>query len=272
MLARRYAAGVESVRAEDGARIAYSEAGDGPALVLVHGITESRRAWDPIVPALTDRWRVVSLDLRGHGDSDRRDPYDPITLANDVATVVAATGVEDPLMVGHSLGGIVVSAYGGAGHPARAIVNVDQPIALGGFKESLAPIEPMLRGTPEEFATAIGLVFNVLDGPLPSAERARLDELSSPEQDVVLGIWGTVFEASAEDLDLLTAAVVGGVSVPYLSLHGTDPGDDYPDWLTAVIPTATIEIWDGLGHYPQLTAPERFLTRLEQFDPATSPG
>jgi pimeloyl-ACP methyl ester carboxylesterase len=259
---------VESVRATDGTTIAYTEAGDGPPLVLVHGITESHRAWDPILPALAERWHVVALDLRGHGDSDRHDPYDPITLAGDVAAVVAAAGVSDPLVVGHSLGGVVVSAYGGAGHPARAIVNVDQPIALGGFKESLEVIEPMLRGSPEEFATAVGIVFSALDGPLPASERARLDAISSPEQDVVLGVWGTVFDSSAEDLDLLTAAVVDGVSVPYLSLHGSDPGDDYPDWLTAVIPSATVEIWDGLGHYPQLTAPERLVTRLAQLDPA----
>lgn len=260
---------MESVTTADGTRIAYTDTGgDRPALVLVHGITESHRAWDPIVPALAARWRVVSLDLRGHGESERHEPYDPITLGNDVATVVAATGIEDPLLVGHSLGGVVVSAYGGAGHPARAIVNVDQPIALGGFKEALEPLEPMLRGTPEEFNTAVEIVFSVLDGPLPAAERARLDALSSAEQDVVLGVWGTIFDASAEDLDLLTAAVVGGISVPYLSLHGMDPGDDYPDWLTAVVPTATVEIWDGLGHYPQLTAPDRFVTRLAQFDPA----
>jgi pimeloyl-ACP methyl ester carboxylesterase len=259
---------VENVRAADGTTIAYAQAGDGPPLVLVHGITESHRAWDPIFPALTDRWRVIAVDLRGHGDSDRHDPYDPITMAGDVAAVVAAAGVVDPLVVGHSLGGVVVSAYGGAGHPARAIVNVDQPIALGGFKESLEALEPMLRGSPEDFATAVGIVFGVLDGPLPASERARLDGISSPEQDVVLGVWGTVFDSSAEDLDLLTAAIVGGVSVPYLSLHGSDPGDDYPDWLTAVIPTATVEIWDGLGHYPQLTAPERFVTRLGRFDPA----
>jgi pimeloyl-ACP methyl ester carboxylesterase len=259
---------VENVRAADGTTIAYTETGDGPPLVLVHGITESHRAWDPILPALAERWHVVALDLRGHGDSDRHDPYDPITLAGDVAAVVAAAGVSDPLVVGHSLGGVVVSAYGGAGHPARAIVNVDQPIALGGFKESLEVIEPMLRGSPEEFATAVGIVFSALDGPLPASERARLDAISSPEQDVVLGVWGPVFDSSAEDLDLLTAAVVDGVSVPYLSLHGSDPGDDYPDWLTAVIPSATVEIWDGLGHYPQLTAPERFVTRLAQLDPA----
>lgn len=259
---------MESVQAADGARIAYTVRGNGPPLVLVHGITESHHAWDPVVPALTERWQVVALDLRGHGESDRRDPYDPVTLASDVHAVVAATGVEQPLMVGHSLGGVVVSAYGGAGHPSRGIVNVDQPIALGGFKEALEPLAPLLQGSPEDFATAIGIVFSVLDGPLPESERGRLDELSSPEQDVVLGAWQAVFEATPEELDLLTADVVGGVAVPYLSLHGSDPGDDYPDWLTAVIPTSSVDVWPGAGHYPHLTEPDRFVTRLAAFDPA----
>ena len=250
----------------DGTTIAYTGSGDGPPLVLVHGITETQGAWDPIRPALDERWRVVSVDLRGHGESDRQTPYDPVTMATDVAAVVDGLGLDRPLVVGHSLGGVVVSAYGGAGFPARGIVNVDQPLALGGFKEALEPLTPMLQGSPEEFDTAVGIVFSVLDGPLPADERARLDALSSPEQDVVLGVWGTVFEESAEDLDLLAADLARGISVPYLSLHGSDPGDDYPDWLRAIIPAAELEVWPEAGHYPHLTDPERFVRRLETFD------
>jgi pimeloyl-ACP methyl ester carboxylesterase len=211
------------------------------------------------MPALDDHWRVVAVDLRGHGGSERRAPYDPVTLASDVHAVVEALGLDAPLMVGHSLGGVVVSAYGGAGYPSRGIVNVDQPIALGGFKEALEPLTPMLRGTREEFDTAIGLVFSVLDGPLPVAERERLDGISSPEPEVVLGVWGAVFDTSAEDLDLMAADLVGGIGVPYLSLHGTDPGDDYPDWLRAIVPGSTFEVWPEAGHYPHLTEPDRFV-------------
>ena len=47
-----------------------------------------------------------------------------------------------------------------------------------------------------------------------------------------------------------------------------DPGDDYPDWLTAIVPTSTVDIWLETGHYPHLTAPDRFLRRLAEFDPA----
>ncbi len=105
-----------SVETDDGTRIAFRETGDGPPLVLVHGITESHRAWDPVIPALAERWRVVAVDLRGHGESERRAPYDPVTMATDVQSVVTDLGLEAPLMVGHSLGGVVVSAYGGAGY------------------------------------------------------------------------------------------------------------------------------------------------------------
>jgi pimeloyl-ACP methyl ester carboxylesterase len=232
-----------TVAAEDGTRLSYEEAGDGPALVLVHGITESRRAWDPILPALTERWHVVAVDLRGHGESERRAPYDMETLASDVHSLVADLGLEAPLLVGHSLGGVVVSAYGGARYPARGIVNVDQPIALGAFKEALEPLSPMLRGSREEFDTAIAIVFQVL-----------------------LGTWNTVFDNSAEELDLLAADLVSNTEVPYLSLHGMDPGDEYSDWLEAIIPNAIVEYWPETGHYPHLTAPDRFVTRLAAFD------
>jgi pimeloyl-ACP methyl ester carboxylesterase len=259
---------MSAARADDGATIEYAESGDGPPLVLVHGITEQRHAWDPILPALDERWHVVAVDLRGHGESDRRAPYDPVTMAGDVHAVVQDAGLDAPLLVGHSLGGVVVSAYGGAGYDARAIVNIDQPIALGAFKEALEPLVPMLRGTREDFETAVGIIFEVLDGPLPAAERARLDAISSAEPEVVLGVWGTVFDTSAEDLDLLAGNLAAGIRVPYLSLHGADPGDDYPDWLEAIVPGAIVEIWPEAGHYPHLTEPERFVARLAGFDPA----
>jgi pimeloyl-ACP methyl ester carboxylesterase len=255
-----------AVQTADRTSIAYAESGDGPALVLVHGITESRHAWDPIIPALNDHWRVIAVDLRGHGESDRTPPYDPVTLASDVGAVAESLGLDAPLIVGHSLGGVVVTAYGGAGFPARAIVNIDQPIALGTFKDALEPLEPMLRGTREDFDTAIGIIFEVVDGPLPAPERARLDALSSREQDVVLGIWGVIFDTDPDTLDLLAADLAGGITVPYLSLHGNEPEENYPDWLRAVIPNAIVEVWAEQGHYPHLTEPDRFVRRLQTFD------
>jgi pimeloyl-ACP methyl ester carboxylesterase len=65
---------VSTATASDGASIAYEVVGDGPPIVLVHGIIESRRSWDPLIAPLAREHRVVAVDLRGHGASDRRPP------------------------------------------------------------------------------------------------------------------------------------------------------------------------------------------------------
>lgn len=254
-----------SITTDDGATISWAEGGTGRDLVLVHGITESRHAWDPVIRGLESKWRVVNVDMRGHGESDRRPPYDAITMATDLATVVAGLGLEEPLMVGHSMGGVIVSAYAGLGHPARGVVNVDQSMALGGFKAALEPLVPMLHD-PATFADAVATVFAVLDGPLPASERERLNALASPEQDVVLGVWSTVFESSAEALDALAAELLSGIRVPYLAVHGSDPGVDYVEWLLEFVANARVEVWPDTGHYPHLVDPARWYERLDQFD------
>ena len=113
---------------------------------------------------------------------------------------------------------------------------------------------------------AVAMVFSVLDGPLPAAERARLNACSSPEQDVVLGVWSAVFENSVEELDALASEMLSGIHVPYLAIHGSDPGVEYVHWLLALVANARVEVWPDTGHYPHLMDPERFAERLDQFD------
>lgn len=249
--------------------IEYSVEGDGRSLVLVHGITESRRVWDPLVaPLVAAGYRVVAIDLRGHGASSRVPPYDLATMAGDVGAVLAREGIGDALLVGHSLGGAVVSAYA-AGGPCRGVVNVDQPLALGGFKDALGQLEPMLRGSPEEFQSAISAVFEQMAGPLAGAERQRIDALRAADQAVVLGVWDVVLTSSADELDAVVDSLAGAITVPYLSLHGIDPGADYEEWLTSRIASATVETWPDLGHYPHLIEPDRFVERVVRFDAGT---
>lgn len=103
-------------------------------------------------------------------------------------------------------------------------------------------------------------------GPLTGSERWRVDHLRRPDQSVVLGIWDVVLSSSVEELDAVVDAVAGAITVPYLSLHGIDPGPDYAAWLTSRIPTATVEVWPDTGHYPHLIAPDRFVERVVAFD------
>jgi pimeloyl-ACP methyl ester carboxylesterase len=90
----------------DGARVAYREAGTGPALVLLHSAMLSHREWEPIVESLTDRFRLVLPDLPLHGDSEDR-PRHPYTLewfTEVMAAFCAETAGPAALVGGHDLG------------------------------------------------------------------------------------------------------------------------------------------------------------------------
>ncbi|MGD9996598.1 MAG: alpha/beta fold hydrolase [Ilumatobacteraceae bacterium] len=245
--------------------LALERSGRGPTLVLIHGITEQSEIWRPLIGPLSEHFDVIALDLRGHGRSPKGDTYDPVSLATDVHETIAELGIERPLVVGHSLGGVVASAYAVVGRP-RAVVNVDQPLRLAGFQDALRQLEPMLRGDPATFAGAIDMLFDSMMGPLPSDEAARVKALRRPDQDVVLGVWDVVLDSTADELDAVVQGLVGGITVPYLSLHGIDPGEDYTSWLRAAIPSATVEVWPDQGHYPHLVQPDRFVERIVDFD------
>lgn len=249
----------------DGVDIHYEVMGEGPPVVLVHGITDSSAEWAPIDERLAADHTVVTLDLRGHGRSGDADDYSPLAMTLDVAAVVAATGLERPLLVGHSLGGAVVTAYA-AGAPARAVVDVDQSLRFSDFKAALGQLEHQLRGGG--FHPAMRAVFNSLDGALmPDYLRVRLAaNRDQARQEVVLGVWDMVFAQTGEELDAVADAAGAAITVPFLAIHGSDPGDDYPAWLRTRIPHAQVERWDDHGHYPHLVDPERFLARLAELE------
>jgi pimeloyl-ACP methyl ester carboxylesterase len=208
-----------------GVDLAYDVDGAGRLLVLVHGITESRHSWDPV--PLSDHYRVVRVDLRGHGQSPGQQPYDLPTLAGDVHAVVEreSTG-EAPIVVGHSMGGAVVTAYASL-FPVGAAVNVDQPLALVQMQAQLQQAAPMLRG--DGLADFIGALFAQMYGALDPAEVARLSALRRADQEVVLGMWSPLLDLSADDLGTLVqqiAALPPGTR--YLSLHGMDPAPTTP--------------------------------------------
>lgn len=167
--------------------LAHDVRGTGPTLVLIHGITEDRRSWDPLTNDLAHDHRVLRVDLRGHGASPAGESDELAEYAADIAALVD----EPPLLVGHSLGGAVATAYAAA-HESRGVIDVDPPV----------------------------------------------------------------------DLTDLTAEV----RVPFLALFGIDPGAGYRQWLADHLPQARMELWDGLGHYPHLVEPQRFLDLVRTFE------
>src|SRR4051812_45390202 len=84
----------------------FGGAGDGRSLVLVHGFGGNSLNWTAFAPLLTDRYRVVALDLRCHGKSGDG-PWQWELLVDDIERVVTQLGLDRPAVVGHSLGGYV---------------------------------------------------------------------------------------------------------------------------------------------------------------------
>lgn len=264
---------IATTTSSDGTPIHYdvSGEGDGPLVVLVHGITEDSRTWRPVVERLASHHRVVALDLRGHGSSGTADDYDLAAMAADVAAVTDDVAAEQVHLVGHSLGGAVVSVAGathdGAGQDIASVTNVDQSLHLAGFKAQLMAVEDQLRD-PDAFPSVIDGLFTELAGPLEAGEFQRVSDIRDADQDVVLGIWELLLTSSTEEIDEVIAGALTGYAdrpVPYLSLFGIDPGPDYPAWLTTHIPEAEVEVWPDHGHYPHLVDPDRFVSRLERF-------
>ena len=125
-----------------------------PPLVLLHGITGHARSWDALARELCADFRVIALDQRGHGDSDRAPDgdYRVATMAGDVAGMADALGLGRFALVGLSMGGRVGIAYAAA-HAARiarfCIVDIGPEIHLPGMER----IREMMAGAPERLAS-----------------------------------------------------------------------------------------------------------------------
>ena len=106
------------VTTDDGTRLSVREYGNpqGPAIVFVHGIAQSQLAFGrQIREPLTAKYRLITYDLRGHGESDKPQKEDAYTsgkrMSDDLQAVINATKADKPVLVGWSLGGIVVAQY-----------------------------------------------------------------------------------------------------------------------------------------------------------------
>ncbi|MEM9608408.1 MAG: alpha/beta hydrolase [Actinomycetota bacterium] len=248
-----------TITTDDGVELHHEITGSGPALLLIHGITESSEAWAPLVPRFATDRTVITYDQRGHGASGFGEDLSVQRLAADADAIVQATGVGQVDVVGHSLGGMVAATYGALFAPRRIVV-VDQPLALADFQDQLRAAEPMLRG--DGLPDFMAAMFEGMAGPLGDDEQARLAGLRRTDPRVVLGVWGPVLDGDAAELDALVRGVGAGITAPLLALHGIDPGPEYAAWLGDVVASAELELWADHGHYPQLVDTDRFVDRV----------
>ncbi|KUL24402.1 alpha/beta fold hydrolase [Actinoplanes awajinensis] len=265
--------------AVDGGRIAYDVTGDGPLVVLAHGMGDSRHAYRFVVPRLVAAgYRVAATDLRGTGDSDTGFAgYSRTDIAGDLVALVRHLG-GPAVLVGHSIsGGAVTIAAATAPELVSAIVELGpftrkQSIALGDlrvkrFRQGMTRLlGTALFGSVKQWLSYLDVAY---PGPKPAdwtAELARIEsKLREPGRMKVLQKMGQTTPADAGEH-------LAGVRCPALIVQGTLD----PDWadpraegeaVVAAMPAglATLALVDGAGHYPHAQFPDQVVSLMLPF-------
>jgi pimeloyl-ACP methyl ester carboxylesterase len=242
--------------------LAFDRHGAGVPIVLLPGLTFERRTWRPIVERLGDDVCSLAVDLPAHGDS-AGPPCDLADVAARVHDLVERLGIDDPVVVGHSMSGGAAMIYA-ASYPARGAVTVDSPTNLVPFAELVQRLEPVLSGPGfaqafEPFQQSMG--FHRIPEPL----RSEVLAAQEVRQDVVLGYWDELLRSAPEQLQARVEQVAAAIDVPVLAVFGQQLSTDERDYLRHLVRGAQLEEWPGGGHFVHLAEADRFATRLRTF-------
>jgi pimeloyl-ACP methyl ester carboxylesterase len=253
----------------DGIRLHLTEAGEGRALVLLHGLTATHANWELTIPAFADRWRVIAPDLPGHGRSAKPDaPYTVDFYAGVVRSLGRELGVPEAVVIGNSLGGQIALEIA-ISYPqwTRALVLA---APAGGFGAPIAALRWAVGAAvrPEVLRLALPWAFerSVYDRSLPVCEARRriMAELLAHED------YPSFARAVARSLrgSLAARQPLEHVCQPTLLVWGRD------DRLVALagsgrlmraIPHARLAVLDRCGHLPMLEQAERFNILVDEF-------
>jgi 3-oxoadipate enol-lactonase len=251
-------------------RFGYEAAGDPnkPALVFLHGIGGAARAWRGQVEAFGDRYHAIAWDMPGYGGSTPLGTVSIATLADALGDFLRQVGAIKPILVGHSIGGMIVQEWLAKNpNTARAVALVQTSPAFGKAdgdrqKEFIgARLGPLDRG--ETMASLAPTLVKELIGDDPDAAGVALARdcmASVPEatyRSAMLALLGFDQRKALKD-----------IKVPTLVLSGTkDKNAPAPMMakMATYIPSATYVEIEGVGHLVNLERPQTFNAALDKF-------
>lgn len=270
-----------------GHEVSYRDEGSGPVLLLLHGIAGSGRAWREVLPDLARDHRVIAPDLLGHGESAKPiGDYSLGAYASGIRDLLGVLGVERATIVGQSFGGGVAMqlAYQ---HPelCERLVLVDS----GGLGRE---VNPILR------AATLPLAEYVMPVLFPGFVKDRGDAVSRFLRDRGIRsgraaeVWlayrsltetenrkafvrtvRSVIDPGGQTVSAMDRLYLAA-EVPTLIVWGADDSIipvAHGHAAQAAIPGSRLEIFEGVGHFPHVEAPERFVEVLRDFLATTEP-
>jgi pimeloyl-ACP methyl ester carboxylesterase len=262
-----------TVKSSDGVAIAVQETGnpEGKPIVFIHGLLGSRINWDEqIASPDLQKFRLITYDLRGHGHSGKPEgvePYKDGSLwADDLAAVLEESEAENAVLVGWSLGGVVISNYLAANGDADigGIVYVDGVIEL---KPDLITSHPSVYEglASNDMRTHLDAVRDFL--ALNFAKQPDTATFERLLSNAAMASW--VMTRSVPSMTVLANEGLPKAQVPVLLLYGgkdnlvnTQPSIDRARSLN---PKVKSKIYDNSGHAPFLEEAQRFNQDLAKF-------
>jgi non-heme chloroperoxidase len=252
----------------DGVRLEYEERGDpdGVPVLLLHGVTDSRRSWDPVLAHLPPAIRAIALSQRGHGDSERpaQASYRYEDMAADAVAVIEALDLGSAIVVGHSMGAWVAER-----------VAIDRPevvlgtvlvgaIGPGGDNAVLVDVRNEVAGLADPIDPAFAREFQLgtTERPLPPA---MLDGFAAESLKLPAWLWHRLFDGLLE-IDMRSE--LGAIESPVLLVWGDRDVFDTraeQDWLVDTLPDARLTVYEGTGHAVHWEEPQRFAAQLAAF-------
>jgi len=259
--------------AGNGPRIHYLDwgtAGKQP-LILLHGIARTARNFDHLAPRFTDKYHVISVDLRGHGDSEwsKEGAYFVEDYVSDLEALIEKLGLRNLLLWGNSTGGRVAQMIAGR-HPelVSAVVVEDvgpeRPQTISNRRATRMSQEESGWASVDELLAKIKTDYTRTAEPVLRAfaehgSKRRADGRIVWKRDpailkgfVATKLWETIREIKAPIVYIL-----GGASdiVP----------PETQEELKKALPQARIVTMPGLGHYPSDEKPDEFVAIVEEF-------
>lgn len=241
----------------DGVNIYYEDHGTGPAILLSHGYSATSRMWEAQVAAFKDRYRVITWDMRGHGQSDSPDDpnaYSEAATVDDMAAILKHLGIETAVIGGLSLGGYMSLAFNIA-HPemVRALMLFDtgpgykNPVAREGWNETS-------RKRAETFESK-GLEALGSSAEVRVSQHRSAQGLAHAARGMLAQFDSRIIE-SLDSIKVPTLVLVGEKDQPFLGAT---------DYMAKKIPGATLATIPDAGHASNIDQPAAFNEAVERF-------